>query len=81
MQASESLSRLSDRALLLEEGKFRREHGIKASFPGFSEVLEGVVWRRRGGVVSVLCGVNVEEDGAEEEEEAETNRVRLESRV
>ena len=77
MQANVSLSRLSDRALLLEEGKFRREHGIKASFPAFSEVLEGVVWRRRGGVVSVLCGVNVEE----EEEEAETNRVRLESRV
>ena len=70
MQASVNLSRLSDSALLLEEGKFRREHRIKASFPAFSEVLEGIVWRRRGGVVSVVCGVNVEED--EEEGEAET---------
>ena len=70
MQASVNLSRLSDSALLLEEGKFRREHRIKDSFPAFSEVLEGMVWRRRGGVVSVVCGVNVEED--EEEGEAET---------
>ena len=65
MQASVSLSRLSDRALLREEGKFRREHGIEDSFPAFSELLKCVVWRRRGGVVSVLCGVNVEEGLAE----------------
>ena len=62
MQACVDLSRISHRALLLEEEKFRGEYGIKANFPRFSKLLEGVVWRRRGGVVSVLCGVNVEED-------------------
>ncbi len=62
MQASEKLGRLSDSALLLEEGKFRREHDIDFSFPAFSKLLEGMVWRRRGGVVNVLCGVNVEEE-------------------
>ena len=76
MQACVNLSRLSDRALLLEEDKFRGEYGIKASFPRFSELLEGVAWRRRGGVVSVLCGVNVEE--YEGGVQAETKQVKLE---
>ena len=76
MQACVNLSRLSDRAQLLEEGKFRREHGIKASFPRFSKLLEGVAWRRRGGVVIVLCGVNVEE--YEGGVQAETKQVKLE---
>lgn len=55
-----NLSRLGVRELLAEEGKFRQEHNIKASFPAFSEPLEGAAWKRRGGVVHVFCGVNVE---------------------
>lgn len=77
MQASVILSNLSDKALLLEEGKFRREHEIKDSFPAFSEVVKDSAWGRRAKAMSILCGMNVEKDGAE----AETKRVRLESRM
>ena len=65
------LSRLSDGALVGREGEWRREHGIKASFPAFSELVGGRLWRRRGAAVAVLCGANgeeKEEDGCGREE-------------